>query len=97
MEDIDSIKMSCDAEQNKKKDIEIHEDLTTSDKNLPSTSKCGTCDYTSDNETDLEVHKEKHISICDVFEFLCSKCDYETNDKKDMNPNIRYILAKYAN
>ena len=61
-----------------------HLNFSTSDDNLPSTSKCGTCDFTSDDKTNLEEHEEIHSIESEVFEFICSKCDYETNDERDL-------------
>ena len=37
----------------------------------PSTSKCGSCDYESDNENDVNKHfKIKHAFVCDVCELI---------------------------
>ena len=66
---------------------ENHLNFSTSDDNLPSTSKCGTCDFTSDDKTNLEEHKEIHSIGSGVFEFICSMCDNETNDE--------FILKKH--
>ena len=38
-----------------------------SDESLPTTSKCGTCDFVSDDETDINLHRIFHNNLtCDT-------------------------------
>ena len=49
------------------------------DENLPSTSNCGKCEYTSDDEEDLNLHiKSVHV-------ILCNLCDFETDSNSTFN------------
>ena len=44
-------------------------DVEQVDDNMPSTSKCGKCDYTSDDESELKVHQNSnHHPNVDLFE-----------------------------
>ena len=45
------------------------EDQKHPDETLPSTSKCGSCDFESDDEENLNVHvKSKHEFSCEICE-----------------------------
>ena len=48
------------------------------EEDLPTTSKCGTCEYKSDDENDLKTHiKSNHVIKCDL-------CSFEGESKYDM-------------
>lgn len=53
-----------------------HETIEHTDEDKPSTSKCGKCEYESEDESDIEMHmKSSH-------EFNCNLCNFQT-DMKD--------------
>ena len=46
-----------------------HEDKTHQDETVPSTSKCGSCDFESDDEKNINMHvKSKHEFSCEICE-----------------------------
>ena len=60
------------------KKIEEAESVNFTDENQPSTSKCGTCEYESDDENDLRMHiKAKH-------KFQCDLCSYVSEKEEDL-------------
>ena len=77
----------CDVNIRKKSDLKKHID-ECSDENLPSTSKCGTCDYQSDDDDDMRVHmKSKH-------DVLCKLCKYVCANEEDLKEHVNYIHEK---
>ena len=53
-------------------DIKRVEASVNTDEDLPSTSKCGKCDYESESETDMESHFEtNHELTCNTCDFTC--------------------------
>ena len=49
-------------------DVNIQKEKTHDTEDAPSTSKCGSCDYESDNEDDVNQHvKIKHAFACEVW------------------------------
>ena len=50
---------------------------------LPSTSKCGTCAYVSDDENDMKTHEsEQHVDEMHVFS--CELCEFKSIHTNDM-------------
>ena len=85
MEETDDLKVLTEKDPKKKESNETRINFSILDEDLPSTSKCGTCDFTSNDQNNLEEHREQHSIDSEVFEFICSRCDYETNDKEDLS------------
>ena len=64
---------SCEDVADTQSFVNKHDTSNHSDENLPSTSKCGVCDYSSDNEKDVNQHMKR------VHEFCCNICSFEAN------------------
>ena len=63
---------NSDARTKTKTESEVHISHNTDD-SVPSTSKCGECDYESDDEIDMKFHaKSKHNG-----DFKCTVCDID--------------------
>ena len=59
----------CDDSPGTRDCLNEHDDKTHQDESVPSTSKCGSCDFESDDEEDLHVHvKSKHNFSCEICE-----------------------------
>ena len=57
----------CDDSPTTRDCLNEHDDKTHQDESVPSTSKCGSCDFESDDEENLNVHvKSKHIFSCEI-------------------------------
>ena len=57
-----------------------------SDDDKPSTSKCGTCEYTSDDESEVKIHmRRKHGFKCDV-------CYYVSDNEESLE---RHVIVKH--
>ena len=57
------------------------------DEDIPSTSKCGQCEYESDEESDLQEHiKENHESLCKICGIACDGNSNLENHVKKMHP-----------
>ena len=56
-----------------------HEVSQESDGDLPSTSKCGKCDYGCDTECDLNRHEET------IYEFSCDLCEFHSNVQSEID------------
>ena len=73
---LESTLKNCEYEnQIVKSNYELQEkakDVLESDEEIPSTSKCGKCDYASDDECDLKLHMESHHEI------FCNICDHKS-------------------
>ena len=52
------------------------------DESMPSTSKCGTCDYKSDDETDLHIHMTSNHLITKI---KCDFCELEEKTEEELN------------
>ena len=61
--------------------LDIHNSEHT-DESMPSTSKCGTCDYKSDDETDLQIHMTSNHLITMI---KCDFCEIEEKSEKELN------------
>ena len=60
----------------------VHNVSEHSDEDKPSTSKCGLCEYTSDDSTDFDVHvKSNH-------EFRCGTCSYKFKSEKKLKDHM---------
>ena len=60
------------------KDLESHEQKMHDDENMPSSSKCGKCDYESEDDSDLNTHmKSDHGIRCDL-------CSYVEENELDL-------------
>ena len=78
---------TCEVNIGTKSDLKKHID-GCSDENLPSTSKCGTCDYKSDGDDDMRVDmKSKH-------EVQCNLCRYVCDNEEDLNEHVNSIHEK---
>ena len=73
----------CTKGINPQKELKDPSSSITSDENLPSTSKCGTCEYESDNENDVIKHKETNHE-CTNFDFSCDSCDFNAETEDDL-------------
>ena len=74
--------VNCEnCEKNVKSENDNHKDNEHADNadDIPSTSKCGKCNYESDDELNMETHvKTNHKLKCDLCDFVA-----ETKDKLD--------------
>ena len=62
--------------------------MSPSDENLPSTSKCGECDYKSGDENDLNEHKETlHESKKETF--ICTYCEFKCDTEIELSKHIQ--------
>ena len=78
----------CVKDANHKKGSKDHISLSHSDENLPSTSKCGECDYKSDDENDLQEHRETlHESNKD--KFICTHCEFKCDTENELSKHIQ--------
>ena len=65
-----------------KMDFQNHDPPDHREEDTPSTSKCGICDYGSDEEYEMKMHmKSSH-------EFACMECEYISNKKSDLKEHI---------
>ena len=85
MEETEEVEVLTEKDPNKEQSNKTPSNFSIFDEDLPSTSNCGTCDFTSNDQTNIEEHREQHSIESDVFEFICSRCDYETNCKEDLS------------
>ena len=100
---LDSLKYVCENCENpvvSKTSLQVHaSDLN--DENLPSTSKCGTCDYESDDETDFQNHmSSNHINEeLQIFEIKCDICDIKEKTEEAMashNLKVHGLHCEYC-
>ena len=69
----------CEYVANPEKSFIVDDKTEHSDENLPSTSSCGKCDYTSDDEEVLNQHIQSvHVILCDL-------CDFETDSNAKLD------------
>ena len=91
MEEITPMRFVCEPcvkDANHVKGSKDHIRLSHSDENLPSTSKCGECDYKSDDENDLQEHKETlHESKKETF--ICTYCEFKCDTEIELSKHIQ--------
>ena len=81
----------CENAADLNKDSKIHDTIVHTDDNLPSTSKCGTCEYESDDETDLKMHmKSEH----EPHWYKCDTCDLAFKTKLKLKDHICRVEIK---
>ena len=81
IEDLENQKVEpeCNNCQNAtNKNSEKHSISEHADEDMPSTSKCGKCDYESDEESDIKTHIES------AHKFRCDLCDFQADLKDDL-------------
>ena len=84
--------------QKLKSDCEIKDrakDVLDSDEDMPSTSKCGQCDYESDGESDGESEMKTHLES--HHELRCNICDFTCFDKSDLVKSKRVLAVRCFN
>ena len=63
---------NCEKIATEEKDLIIHVELHYPDEYSPTTSKCGSCDYESDSEIDLDQHLKTHNKKeCEFCGYVC--------------------------
>ena len=68
----------CETNEEVEKEMQKHDSEEHLEESLPSTSKCGTCNYDSADENDLKIHmKSNHVIMCDL-------CSFEAKNKSDI-------------
>ena len=60
----------------------VHNVSEHSGEDKPSTSKCGLCEYTSDNSTDFDVH------VTSNHELLCETCSSNFKSEKKLKEHM---------
>ena len=75
----------CESGNKTLNDIKVHEHI---DSDMPSTSKCGKCDYESVDEAEMKMHtKSDHIEKCESV--TCDHCNFTSKDEwKQKNTHI---------
>ena len=73
------------------KSLKDHNEYKHSNEDLPSTSKCGKCEYNSVDEVDLNehinfMHSDKNI-VCDLCDFMTSHAETLTKHRSDEHYN----------
>ena len=75
----------CDVKAKQDGNLSTHVENEHSEEDIPSTSKsdlslfiCGTCDYNSDNKSDLDMHMKTHMM------HLCELCSFKTELQSDL-------------
>ena len=74
---------------------------TDLDENFPTTSKCGTCEYLSDDDSDLKMHvKEMHetspkiLDDWDSQEKMCDSCELPLKSRDKVKSHICKVIVK---
>ena len=67
---------NCEKTTNLEDNSKDHDTFKHSDENLPTTSKCGQCEYQSEDEDSLNEHMQEHVLECDL-------CDFKTESRRD--------------
>ena len=78
---------NCEKNASVVKDIKAHMDPNHSEEDVPSTSKCGTCEYESDDEKDMRKYIfATHVDVPSIFN--CGTCTYTSDCEIDLQIHI---------
>ena len=86
----------CENVANTEKRLKEHGKVNHSDEDIPSTSKCGKCEYNSEDEDDLSQHMEAmHLINCDMCDFQSDSNTEADNHKQSAHifPCVNYNLT----
>ena len=84
----------CDESQDCQDNFKSHNHLMHEDESLPTTSKGGKCDFNSDDETDLVIHKQTVHNVKKP-EYTCTYVDYTTNKGDELDIHLKTIHTSF--